>query len=208
MRVVQEDTKGSLTMGKAMPAPADQRRALFVREYLVDLNATQAATRAGYSPKTAYEQGSRLLKDAEIAAAVQEAYAARARRTQIDADKVVTELARIAFSDVWNYEIDENGKLVLAEDAPEDATRAVAAVKEKTRFIPQDGGEPITERTVEFKLWDKNTALANLAKHLGMFDTVPQTWVRERLRRTVELLERLPEGERGAVLAELRAIWN
>lgn len=61
----------------------------FVREYLIDLNATKAAERAGYSPKTANEQGARLLANVSIRAAVAMAQAERAVRTQIDADYVL-----------------------------------------------------------------------------------------------------------------------
>lgn len=65
------------------------KQAAFVNEYLIDLNATQAATRAGYSAKTAGQQGERLLKNVEIAQAVQKAMDERAKRTQIDADYVL-----------------------------------------------------------------------------------------------------------------------
>lgn len=61
----------------------------FVREYLIDLNATQAAIRAGYSPRSAGTEGERLLKNAEIARAVQQVMDKRAARTEIDADYVL-----------------------------------------------------------------------------------------------------------------------
>ena len=75
------------------------RREAFAAEYLKDLNATRAAIRAGYSAKTASSIGARLLADAGVARAVEAGMAARARRTEIDADRVVLELARIAFAD-------------------------------------------------------------------------------------------------------------
>jgi phage terminase small subunit len=75
------------------------KRAAFVREYLIDLNATQAAIRAGYSPKTARAQGCRLLTDADIAAAVQGAQADRAERTLVTAEDVVRGLHGIATGD-------------------------------------------------------------------------------------------------------------
>lgn len=65
------------------------RQAAFIREYLIDLNATQAAIRAGYSEKTAYSQGQRLLKNAEIQEAVQEAQAERAERLEVTSDDVL-----------------------------------------------------------------------------------------------------------------------
>ena len=73
----------------------DKRRA-FVREYLIDLNATQAAKRAGYSDRTAYSQGQRLLKDAEIQQAVQTAKEERAHDTGLSAQMVIDGLRREA----------------------------------------------------------------------------------------------------------------
>ena len=73
------------------------KQARFVAEYLLDLNATQAAMRAGYSPRTAYSQGQRLLKDAEIQTAVAGAQAARAEDVGVDAQRVIREAACLAF---------------------------------------------------------------------------------------------------------------
>lgn len=72
------------------------KQAAFVREYLVDLNATQAAIRAGYSPKTAKVQGSRLLTKADVAAAVETGRAQRAERVEVKADDVLRDITRIA----------------------------------------------------------------------------------------------------------------
>lgn len=76
----------------------DKQKA-FVAEYLVDLNATQAAIRAGYSSKTAARIAVELLNKTQVAAAIQQAQAQREKRTLITADRVLTELARIAFAD-------------------------------------------------------------------------------------------------------------
>ncbi|WP_290497940.1 terminase small subunit [Hyphomonas sp. UBA4494] len=66
----------------------------FVQEYLVDLNATQAAIRAGYSPDTAKMQGSRLLTKDDVQAAIAEAQEQRREKLEITADRVVQEYAR------------------------------------------------------------------------------------------------------------------
>src|SRR3954466_9694923 len=79
--------------------PLNDRQARFVAEYLVDLNATQAAIRAGYSPASARTQAADLLTNPNISAAIAEAQAARSRRTEVTADRVVLELARVAFGD-------------------------------------------------------------------------------------------------------------
>ena len=134
----------------------------FVEEYLIDLNATQAAIRAGYSPKTANEQGARLLANASIRAAVDKAEAERSRRTGINQDRVIREIAKLAFLNPVDV-IDMDEATVKGE-AHRDDTACIASVKVKT--IPTDDG-PITER--EVKTYDKLKALELLGKHLGMF---------------------------------------
>ncbi len=134
----------------------------FVEEYLIDLNATQAAIRAGYSPKTANEQASRLLAKVNIQAAISKAQAERSRRTGINQDRVIRELAKVAFLNPVDV-IDMDGATIRGEANRED-TAAIASVRVKT--IPTDDG-PITER--EVKTYDKLKALELLGKHLGMF---------------------------------------
>lgn len=135
----------------------------FIDEYLIDLNATQAAIRAGYSPKTANEQGSRLLANVSIRARIEQAMAERSKRTGINQDRVLRELARIAFvnaADVINFD-----SATIAEGASEDDTAAIASVKVKT--IPTPDGDGV-ER--EIRLADKLKALELCGKHLGMFN--------------------------------------
>ena len=80
-----------------------EKQKRFAEEYLVDLNATQAAIRAEYSQRTAYSMGQRLLKKVEIQSAIQRAIEVRAKRTEITQDKVVEELGKIAFHDAADY---------------------------------------------------------------------------------------------------------
>ena len=83
--------------------PAKQQ--LFVKEYIVDLNGTQAYLRAGYkaSEEAARRNASRLLTKADIQAAIREAMKAREQRTEVSADRVVKELAKIAFADIKDF---------------------------------------------------------------------------------------------------------
>lgn len=139
-----------------------QRR--FVEEYLVDLNATQAAIRAGYKESSAYSQGQRLLKHDEISSAISEAQQHRSQRTNVTADHVLKELSRMGFSDL-RQAFDERGNLRRPEDWPEGLAAAVASVEVVTRNL----GEGEVEYVHKLKLWDKNSALEKIAKHLGMF---------------------------------------
>lgn len=134
----------------------------FVEEYLVDLNATQAAIRAGYSTKTANEIGNENLSKPSIRMYIDQAIAERSKRTGINQDRVIRELARLAFVNANDViDIDE---ATLKEGASEDDTAAIASVKVKV--IPTKEGEGV-ER--EIKLADKIRALELLGKHLGMF---------------------------------------
>lgn len=86
------------------------RQQAFVAEYLIDLNATQAAIRAGYSKKTAYSQGQRLLKYAEVQDAIVKAQATRSMKTGIDAAWVLTRLTQEATADLADI-IGDSGEL-------------------------------------------------------------------------------------------------
>ena len=131
----------------------------FVEEYLIDLNATQAAIRAGYSPDTAYSIGQENLKKPEIKMRIDKAMAERSRRTGVNADRVIQELAKIAFVNASEVINTEDATLKW-NAAPED-TAAIQSVKVKTF------GEDGVER--EIKMADKIKALELLGKHLGMF---------------------------------------
>ena len=130
----------------------------FVEEYLIDLNATQAAIRAGYSPHTAKDIGCENLAKPNIAAAISQAMAERSRRTGINQDRVLQELARIGFAKITDVVDPDTAKIRL--DASEDDLACIQSIKIK----PNEFG---TER--EVKLYDKKSALVDLGKHLGLF---------------------------------------
>lgn len=136
-----------------------QKQKRFIEEYLIDLNATQAAIRAGYSPDTAQQTGSENLSKPVIRAQIDRAMAERSKRTGVNAERVVQELAKIAFVNAAEV-IDPKTATVKEDALPEDAA-AIQSVKVKTF------GEDGLER--EIKMADKLKALELLGKHLGMF---------------------------------------
>ena len=158
-----------------------EKQERFVEEYLVDLNATQAAIRANYSKKTAYSQGQRLLKNVEVQEAIQTAVKKRSERTEITQDMVLKELASVAFANGTDFArvvvreepvhvVDEDGQLQQVvkkvqkvelfdtEKVDEKKRAAIASIKEGKYGI-------------EVSSYDKIRALELIGKHLGMFDT-------------------------------------
>ena len=143
-------------------AKLTKKQQLFVEEYLIDLNATQAAIRAGYSPETAKDIGCENLAKPNIKSAIDKALAARSKRTGVNQDRVVCELAKIAFVNITDLVDIEDGS--LRTDVTKDDTAAISSIKVKR--IPTEEGY-IIER--EIKMYDKSKALEQLGRHLGMF---------------------------------------
>jgi len=97
----------------------------FCQEYLIDLNATQAAIRAGYSENTASETGYENLRKPQIAGRIAELKAERQERVQITQDRVLLEYSRLAFLDVRKL-YDENGRLLPITELDDDTAAAIA----------------------------------------------------------------------------------
>lgn len=139
-----------------------EQRQRFVDEYLIDLNGTQAAIRAGYSVKTAQEQASRLLSNVMVQQAIAERMAERSKRTGVNQDRVVLELAKIAFVKMTDV-VDSNGK--IKQGASADDLSCIESIKYK-ESDNEFGGS--VER--EVKIASKLKALELLGKHLGMWN--------------------------------------
>ena len=142
----------------------------FVAEYLVDLNATQAAIRAGYSPRTAKQMGTENLAKPVLAAAIQKAMAERGKRTEIEADAVIRELAKIGFANMLDYmRVTDEGEMVV--DLSKITREQAAAIGEVTveDFMDGRGDDARAVRRVRFKLADKRAALVDLGRHFALF---------------------------------------
>jgi len=148
------------------------KQARFVQEYLIDLNATQAAIRAGYSERTAQEQGSRLLSNVMVSRAIAEGQAKYAKRAEMDADEWRARVARLARFDVRKLFDSETNKLVPVTELADDVAPCVSGVKvlreKTTRVRGQDTETDIEETLVEVKTADVLRALEMTGKHLGL----------------------------------------
>lgn len=151
-----------------MALTAKQER--FVAEYLIDLNATQAAIRAGYSKKTAKQVGSENLTKPDIQAAVSDAQAKRSKRTEVTQDRVLAELAKVGFSDLRRV-LTSTGGLIPPQDWDDETAGAIGSLEVVVRpsaEVDEDGNREI-EHVHKIKAWDKLSALEKIGKHLGMF---------------------------------------
>ena len=163
-----------------------EKQKRFTEEYLIDLNATQAAIRAGYSPKNADKIGHELLGKTRVSDAIKTAMAARSRRTGINQDRVLLELAKIGFAKITDVVDPKTVK--IREDAAEEDLACIQSIKVK----PNEFG---MER--EIKLYDKRAALVDLGKHLGMFkDRVELSGVLETEKNKLDdLIQQMHGGD-------------
>lgn len=140
-----------------------EKQKRFVEEYLIDLNATQAAIRAGYSVKTADQQGSRMLANVKVQQAISVAMAERSKRTGVNQDRVVLELAKIAFVKMTDIVDPDTGEIRC--DASDDDLACIEGIKCKRSTT--DTGYSVE---IDVKIASKLKALEKLGQHLGMWN--------------------------------------
>jgi phage terminase small subunit len=158
---------------ESTPRPLSGREALFVAEYQKDHNATQAAIRAGYSAKTAKQQGSRLLTRDDVRRAVDEQTAQRiaqaAHETGITLERTLREIARGAFFDVRKL-FRENGEPLPVTELDDDTASVIAGLETATERSRTRGSDSDVDESTfvrKYKLADRKGYLDMLMKHLG-----------------------------------------
>lgn len=141
--------------------PLTPKQTCFVEQYLIDLNGTQAAIRAGYSPNGADVQAVQLLRNPRVRAELDRQMAERASRVGVTQDRVLRELVRLGFGDArkvlrWT---EKGVRLIPSDELDDDAAALVAEVAE-------------TKDGLRIKVHDKLKALNLMGQHLGMWKTV------------------------------------
>jgi phage terminase small subunit len=146
----------------------NQKQARFVDEYIIDLNATQAAIRSGYSAKTAAQIGERLLRNVDIKAFLTKRLEDRKARTEITQDTVLQEIARIALFDPRKL-FKEDGSPKPINELDDDTAAAIAGVDVVEGFEGSGTDRVFVGYTKKYKIADKNAALEKLARHLDLY---------------------------------------
>lgn len=202
-----------------MALTAKQQR--FVDEYLIDLNATQAAIRAGYSKKTARQIADQNLSKLDIKAALERRMQSRSARTEITQDMVLRELAKIGFSDIrkvvrWG---ETQVRMVDGEDdGPEDMVPYHGLALIDSTEVDDSTAAAIAEVSqgrdgLKVKLHDKKGALVDIGRHLGMFtaprhaelDAELKRLEVEKRRAELKLIEKGGGNSNAQLLADLIA---
>lgn len=159
----------------------NEQQKRFAEEYIIDLNATQAAIRAGYSEKTARSQGQRLLTNVDIQDEIQRLKNARSKRCEVSADKVLMEYAKIGFSNISDYlKVDTRERIVDYQEDEEGNKKPITEMIQSVELFDTDTIErekmdavaeiKQTRDGIALKLHDKKGALDSIARHLGMFN--------------------------------------
>jgi phage terminase small subunit len=187
-----------------LESPLTAKQKAFCQEYLVDLNATRAAERAGYREHR--RQGSNLIGLRNVRAEVKRLMDERSKRTEITADLVLQELLLIARSNLADA-VGEDGKILGLREMPEEVQRVIAALEVKELFDNRRADRVASGQVTRMRFWDKLRALELLGKHLGLFTDkleltgrdsgpvrVEMTMSEEQSRKFDEYLEGLRAG--------------
>lgn len=166
----------------------------FVNEFLLDLNASKAAERAGYSKKTAPSQASRLLKNVKVAAEIDKALAARAERTQIDADWLLKRLADEAEADVADL-YDDDGNLLPVKQWPKIWRKGLVAGMDIQ--VLEGSGDTLMAKVVKLKISDRVRRLELIGKHVNVMAFAERLLVDDTDRATIlgRARERVNKGD-------------
>lgn len=149
---------------------AEQRKRLFVEAYIANGgNGKQAAIAAGFAPKAAAQQASRLLTDANVSQLIRERSQKLAQKMELTTERTLREVARLAYFDPRKL-LDNTGRPKPLHELDDDTAAVIAGMEVVDKFdAPDPGGERTLSTVVKYKLADKNAALDKAMRHLGLF---------------------------------------
>lgn len=179
---------------------ADHRRKLFIEALLSNgENVTQAALAAGFSPKSAASQGSRLLKNVKVQQELDSRRTQVLQKAGLTTERVLQEVARLAYADPRRF-FREDGSLKPVHELDDDTAATVASIE--VDEIKSDGA--VVGYTRKFKQWDKNSALDKAMKHMGLYQK-DNAQGGEAAANVLGALNKLSDADTAVRLADLLA---
>jgi len=171
----EPEPKALATTGDISSSELTDKQRRFVEEYVVDLNGTQAAIRAGYSENTANEQASQLLAKLSVRKAVEKLQREISQRLGLTAEKVLSEMSYIAFANMADYLQCTSGGDPFFDyyNASREQKSALSEVTVED-YVEGRGDDARNVKKVKFKLHDKRAALVDLGRHMGLFRTASE----------------------------------
>ena len=169
--MVKKAAKPRANAGTSKASAADKRAAFVEAYFVTNENITKAAIAAGFSEKTAYQAGSRLLKDVRVSTEIARRRTEIVAGLELSTERTLKEVSRIAFSDPRKL-VDENGKVKSLHLLDDDTAAAIASFE-----VDKDGA-------IKYKFWDKNSAIEKAAKVQGLYE-------KDNAQKTDPLLELL-----------------
>jgi phage terminase small subunit len=187
---------------------AEARRIAFAEAFIKELNVSAAAISAGFSPKTAAQSGSRLLADPRVQALIAERRAKIAARNDITIDRVINELAAIAFANSGDYfRLTSAGEPAVDFSELTPAQKAAIAEVVVEDFTEGRGEDAREVRRIRFKLHDKIAALVKIGQHLGMWKNIgPKNVTNITINQTVEMRRQAVDAEFKEILGSVDPI--
>jgi phage terminase small subunit len=176
------------------------KQQLFVREYCIDKNATQAAIRAGYSPTTAHAIGRENLQKPIIQTEINKIIEQTCDRLKITTEKILDEERCIAFFDIREL-VDENNNLIPLMQLPSNIARAISIMDIRDHY---DREGALIGRTYKYKFHDKGRSLERLAKHKGMYMTRVQVEFVEFQQMVMDVIGECDQDARKKILESLK----
>lgn len=179
---LQAAAKNARSKRKPVEPSLTERQKRFANEYIIDLNGTKAAERAGFSIKTANEQAVRLLANVSVRKLIEELQDKRAAKVELTQERVLLELKRLAFFDIRKI-FNADGTLKRVTDLDDDTAAAIMSVEMVE--IGQEGQLMLSKK---YKASDKKGSIELAMRHLGMLNdkmelTIPQAIIKDMTGR-------------------------
>ncbi len=185
----------NLAKRKPQKRQITEKEKAFTREYIIDKNGAGAAIRAGFSARVAKQQACALMKRKHVGDEIARLLQKQGERLEISADRVIKEIAKLAFSDICQL-FDSGGLLKDVSSLENDVSATVSSVESLEEYDGHGDQKVLIGNTKKVKLWDKTKALEMLGRHFKLFSDVVITRDGDFLEKMEAAQKRLDEAKK------------